>query len=400
MSKPDAPAENAPQSRSPRRWRLALGRFAENRMSACMGDGAPCLGGADARMDRALDHVYGRAYQKRGLSLDLGSTRQRQKRSASLDPTAMTLPDWLGEMRELFPKSVREDIQGHAVGDFGMHEILADKTALAELSPDPHLLATLLSLRDRSDPAVANLIRQVARHVVDDLVKRLKTRTTPALTGKRNRVTVTSRKGPARDIAWNATIRANLKNWDAERQRLIVDKIRFHGRSRRHLQWDVVFCVDQSGSMAPSLIHAAVMGAIFAGLPGISVRFVVFDTSIVDLSDQIGDPVDLLLSVQLGGGTNIGQAVSYCEAKLVKVPTRTLFILVSDFYEGGPPGALVAAVKRLAEARVKMLGVAALDETGRADFDKAMAGRLADVGMPVSAVTPDRLADWVGEQLA
>ena len=118
-----------------------------------------------------------------------------------------------------------------------------------------------------------------------------------------------------------------------------------------------------------------------------------------------GEAVDAILAatdvpVQLGGGTNIGQAVSYCEAKLVKVPTRTLFILVSDFYEGGPPGALVAAVKRLAEARVKMLGVAALDETGRADFDKAMAGRLADVGMPVSAVTPDRLADWVGEQLA
>ncbi|WP_129140899.1 VWA domain-containing protein [Modicisalibacter coralii] len=384
---------------SVRRWRLALGRFAESQLSASMG-GGPCLTGLDARRDHALDHVYGRAYRRRGLTLDLEAGRRRgQKRSAGLDPTQMTLPDWLGEMRELFPKSVREDVQGHALTDFGMTDILSDPTALEEIEPRPDLLAAMLSLRHRADPAVASLLRAVAQRVVEELLERLKTQTLPALTGARMRVATTERKGSARDIAWDRTIRANLRNYDPERGKLIVDKVRFYERRRRGIPWEVVLCVDQSGSMAPSLIHAAVMGAIFARLPGLSVRFVAFDTSVVDLSDHVGDPVELLLSVQLGGGTNIGKAIAYCENRLIRNPARTLFILVSDFHEGASPGPLIAAIRRMASARIRLLGVAALDETGRADFDRAMAGRLADAGMPVSALTPDRLAEWVAEQI-
>ncbi|MAM08884.1 MAG: VWA containing CoxE family protein [Rhizobiaceae bacterium] len=382
-----------------RRWRLALGRFSENQLSTCMGGGA-CLSGQDARMDHALDHVYGRAYRQRGLTLGLDSGRSRgKKRSAGLEPTQMTLPEWLGEMRDIFPQSVREDVQGHALEAFGMTELLEDAQALDEIEPRPELLAAMLSLKNRADPAVATLLRAIARRVVEDILKRLRTKTLPALTGARARASTTSRKGSVRDIAWDRTIRANLKNYDPERKKLIIDKVRFYERRRRTMPWDIVLCVDQSGSMAPSLIHAAVMATIFASLPGVTVRFVAFDTSIVDLSDQVGDPVELLLAVQLGGGTNIGNAVTYCENRLIKVPARTLFILVSDFYEGAAPGPLLAAIRRMAGARTRLLGVAALDETGRADFDRNMAERLADAGMPVSALTPDRLADWVSETM-
>jgi len=114
----------------------------------------------------------------------------------------------------------------------------------------------------------------------------------------------------------------------------------------------------------------------------------------VDLSDRIGDPVDLLLSVQLGGGTDIGKAITYCEG-VVSQPSRTVVALISDFEEGGSPSVLIRAVRRLAEARVTLIGLAALDESATPVFDRAMAARLADAGMAIAALTPDRFAEWL-----
>ena len=136
------------------------------------------------------------------------------------------------------------------------------------------------------------------------------------------------------------------------------------------------------------------LASILAGLPALSVKLVVFDTAVVDLSDRIDDPVDQLLSVQLGGGTNIGQAVTYCEG-LVTQPSRTVLALISDFEEGASPAVLMAAVRRLAEARVTLIGLAALGDGGEPVFDRVMAARLADIGMQVAALTPDRFAEWL-----
>ena len=118
------------------------------------------------------------------------------------------------------------------------------------------------------------------------------------------------------------------------------------------------------------------------------------DTSIVDVSDRLTDPLDTLMSVQLGGGTDIGRAVAYCET-LVENPERTVLVLVTDFGEGAPPRPLYAAVARLAEARVRLVGLAALDDLGAAEYDDRIAARLADLGMHVGAMTPQRLAEWL-----
>lgn len=85
--------------------------------------------------------------------------------------------------------------------------------------------------------------------------------------------------------------------------------------------------------MVDSVIHSAVMAACLWQLPGIRTHLVAFDTSVVDLTADVADPVELLMKVQLGGGTNIASAVEYGR-QLIEQPAKSVIILVSDFYEG------------------------------------------------------------------
>jgi Mg-chelatase subunit ChlD len=299
----------------------------------------------------------------------------------------------LDELKALFPHSVFENIQSHAIGRFGMSELLANPEALKRLEPNLELLKVLLAFRGRADPAVVEPIREVVRKIIDELRRKLEGEINRAFSGARNRFRRSQQKRLANfDI--RATVRANLKTYQPDRRAIIAERLHFTSRQRRRMPWTVILCVDQSGSMLGSLIHATVLASILAGLPALSVKLVVFDTSVVDLSDRVDDPVDLLLSVQLGGGTDIGQAVTYCEG-LITQPSRTVLALISDFEEGASPAALIRAVRRLAEARVTLIGLAALGDSGEPVFDRAMAARLAEVGMAIAALTPDRFAEWL-----
>ena len=369
-----------------KRWRMVLGRYSE------AGLGASDLDASERRIDRALDFLYARELARRGLR------QQPGPRAGTLDPSSLTALDWIAEVRRLFPKSAFETIQSHAIDRLGLTELLEDPKTLEALEPNPDLLKTLIAFKGRANPALQAKIREIARKVVEDTLRRLKPAFERALTGRRNRF----RQSPIRrvqDFDWRATIRDNLKHYDPERQRIVAERLRFTGRARRHLPWTIILCVDQSGSMIGSVIHAAVMAAILAGLPSVSVRLVVFDTSVVDLSSEVSDPVSVLMSVQLGGGTNIGQAVAYCEQQVTQ-PTRTVFVLLSDFCEGAPLPPLIAAVRRMAAARVTLLGLAALDEEAAPDYDRAVAQRLADAGMRIAALTPDRFAEWIAEAIS
>ena len=380
-----------PDPEALRRWRLVLGRFAERRMDrAC--SGGRCLSEADSRRDRMLDYLYGREYARRGVRQGGGGGRE-----GSQDPTAIKPVNWLRETQSLFPRSTFETVRGHAVSRYGMTEILADPAQLADLEPDVGLLGALMRLSGRGDPHVKDALRRVARDVIEDLLRRLKPRVERALTGQRNRFR-RSQMASAANFDWARTIRENLKTYDPDRRVLVAERLAFMSRKRRHLPWTVILCVDQSGSMTESLIHAAVMAAILSGLPGVRVKMVLFDTSVVDVSDRLDDPLDVVLSVQLGGGTNIGRAVAYCEG-LVEDPSRTVLALVSDFYEGASPARLLGSLSRLNEARVRMVGLAALDDEGRADFDHSIAEAAAERGMAVSAMTPDHFAEWFAGQL-
>jgi uncharacterized protein with von Willebrand factor type A (vWA) domain len=368
-----------------RRWRMVLGRYAEQAL------GDTDMSEGDRRMDRVLDFLYSRELAQRGLRQ--GPKAGPKQPFGSLDPSSLAALDWIAEVRELFPKSVLETLQKEAVERLGLHDLLQDPATLDALEPSRDLLKALIAFKGRASPAVQEKIREIARKVVEDVMRRLKPRFERALSGRRNRL----RRGALKrmqDFDWRATIRENLKNYDVERKKIVAERLRFTGRARRQLPWTIILCVDQSGSMLGSVIYAAVMAAILSSLPSVSVRLVVFDTSVVDLSDEAEDPVAVLMSVQLGGGTDIGKAVIYCEQQITQ-PSRTIFVLLSDFCEGASVAPLIAAVRRMASARVTMIGLAALDDEAAPDYDRATAQRLADAGMEIAALTPDRFAEWI-----
>jgi Mg-chelatase subunit ChlD len=373
--------------RSTDRWRLVLGRYSHQRLPN------PADPNGD-RYEQALDYLYGREYAGRG-GRPGSEEDQETPRTGSLDPSSPSIVDWLGEVRELFPRETVETIERHALDRYGLTELVSDPEVLARIEPSEELLKTLLSLKGSLQPGVLDQVRRIVRTVVEDLRRRLESEVRQAFTGRLSQ----HRHSPlpvAANFDARGTVRANLKHYDPASRRLVVERPLFFQRNTRRIPWEVVLVIDQSGSMVGSVIHSAVMAGILAGLPSYRLRLVVFDTSVVDLTDLAGDPVELLMSVQLGGGTDIAQALTYAE-QVIDNPGRSVVVLVTDFCEGGPPSALVAAVRRLVEARVTAIGLASLDGSEHPAYDKQVAQRLADVGMSIAALTPGRLAEWLAE---
>ncbi len=366
------------------RWRLVLGKYANRRMQ-CQ------LNASQQQMAAALEKLYGREYAERGVRQgpELGP--------GSLDPSQLNVPKWLGEIRSLFPEETCQRITQHALDRYGMTELVNDPKTLASLEPSSELLASVLMLKGSMSKAVLGEVRKLVRRVVEDIQRRLKQAIQQRITGKRNRFQNSHLKSAANFDA-HKTIRRNLKHYDPARQKLVVQRPYFYSRVRRHLPWEIVLCVDQSGSMASSLIHSAVLAGAIAELPSMRVRLVVFDTSVVDLSEHVTDPVEVLMSVQLGGGTNIGKAMSYCRT-LVRDPSRTIVVLVSDFCEGADPRQLRQTVRGMKSDGCHLIGLASLDESGGMWFDEQMASRLVADGMEIAAVTPNRLAEWLAEAM-
>ena len=370
------------QAELARRWRLILGRYADQSLRAAN------FTGTDADLEQALGYLYDREYTARGHRLQPGA-------GGSLDPSALTAISWLERTRTLFPKSTFERLQTQAVERYGLTDLLADPRTAHALEASPALGAALLNIRGRLDAKLEAGVREVIARVVAEIVARVKARFTANLLGRRDRF----RRSPqpvAANFDWRRTIAANLSHYDLATRKLAVEQVRFHARVKRALPWDVVLCVDQSGSMASSVLYSAVTASILAGLPGINVRLILFDTAVVDMSHLAGDPVTVLMTAQLGGGTDIAGALGFCEG-LITTPARTVLALISDFEEGGSVAQLLAAVSRLREAGVTLLGLAALDEAAEVRYDPRVAGLLADRGMQIAALTPDRFAEWLGE---
>lgn len=365
-----------------RRWRLVLGRYAKQTMDPAE------MSARDHQLDQSLDYLYGREYERRGMLRAPGA-------GGTLDPSQITAIDWLRRARKLFPQEVFERVQQHALDKYQLTDLLKDPATLLSLEPSPALARTLLGMRGRIGGDMLDAVRTVIERVVEDITRRLRPQFVNALIGRRNRFR-RSHIASAQNFDWRATIAANLKHYDVAGKRLVIERPVFNARVKRNLPWDVILCVDQSGSMLDSVMYSAVVAGILSSLPTVNVRLVVFDTSVVDLSHMAADPVQVLLTVQLGGGTDIGRAMQYCESQ-VRVPHRTVVALISDFEEGALPGPLLASVQRLAEARVKVLGLAALDASAHPVYDRNMAQRLAARGMEVAALTPAHFAEWLAE---
>jgi Mg-chelatase subunit ChlD len=370
------------------RWRLVLGKYARNEI-------AVGLTIEQQRIENALDFLYSREYKGRGVR---DEEDQKGTRDGTLDPSQLTVPHWLNEVRELFPKDTVALIEKHALDRYGLTELVTDPEILRRLEPSFDLLKILLTFRGHLKGEVLNEVRRVIRNVVEEIKRRLSAEIRRAFSGNRNRFRHSNLK-MAQNLDWRGTIKKNLKNYDINRKQIAVEQILFFSKIQRRLPWLIILCVDQSGSMGGSVIYSAVMAGILSSLPLIDVKLVAFDTSVVDLSGHVEDPVELLMNVQLGGGTNIGQAMQYCE-QLVEDPHRTIVVLISDFCEGAAPRPLLASCKRFREGGVRLLGLAALDETASPSYDVHMAESLAAEGMDIAALTPKHFAEWLAKTIS
>ncbi|GHA66630.1 VWA domain-containing protein [Streptomyces termitum] len=357
-----------------RRWRLVLGT------------GDPELSGADAAMDAALAALY----DDRGGERDggrTGGTGRGTARAGGLGGSAPSVARWLGDIRACFPTSVVQVMQRDAVDRLGLAPLLLEPELLAAAEPDVHLVGTLLSLAEALPETTRRTARAVVRKVVAELEAKLADRTRTVLGGALDRTARTARPRH-RDIDWDRTLRANLGTYLPEHRTVVPERLVGRARSARAVRKEVVLCVDQSGSMAASVVYAAVFGAVLASLRTVETRLVVFDTSVVDLTGELADPVDVLLGTRLGGGTDIGRALAHCQARITR-PADTVLVLISDLYDGGVRSEPVRRIAAMRAAGVECVVLSALSDEGAPAHDRERAAELAALGVPVFACTPD-----------
>lgn len=362
----DLPTAEFPSTRS-ERWRMVLGSEAEE---SCGG-----LNTSLAGMDGALAALY-EPHGSDGL-------QRRGGRGGS----APNVARWLGDIRKYFPSSIVQVMQHDALERLNMRQLLLEREMLEGIQPDVHMVANLIALSGVIPAGTKETARAVVRKVVDELMQQLEEPMRSAVSGALDRAR-RSRRPRHAEIDWHRTIKANLKHWQPSHRTIIPQQLVGFGRKARKPQREVVLCIDQSGSMAASVVYSSIFGAVLASLPAISTKLVVFDTSVVDMSEQLDDPVDLLFGVQLGGGTDIHRAVSYCQ-ELIREPHNAILVLISDLYEGGVAERLLARAGELVEAGVQFITLLALSDEGRPAYDKALAARLAAIGVPSFACTPD-----------
>ena len=359
-----------------RRWRMVLGGEA---------DGTGCrLAGRDAAMDRALSALY---RGDSGAAADRGGPR-----SAGLGGSAPQVARWLGDIREYFPTSVVQLMQQDAIERLGLAQLLMEPEMLEAVEPDVHLVGTLISLGRALPETTRETARAVVRKVVTDLERRIATRTRSLVGGALDRSARVNRPRH-RDIDWNRTIRANLKNYvepggGRSHGSVVPERLIGYARAQNAVKKEVILCIDQSGSMAASVVHSSVFGAVLASMPSLSTRLVVFDTSVVDLTEQLTDPVDVLFGVQLGGGTDINRALAYCQSRITR-PADTIVVLISDLYEGGIRDEMLKRVAAMKASGVQFIALLALSDDGAPSFDRSHAAALAALGAPAFACTPD-----------
>ncbi len=362
------------------RWRLLLGTAADGALGTPAGE----FGAADA----ALEWLYGRDPDR----------AERGERAGGQGESTLSVPDWIDAVHTLFPQEVIERVERDAVERFGITEVVTRLDVLERIEPSESLLRAVMQTKHLMNPEVLAAARRMIAEVVRRLLAELDTEVRQAFTGTLDR----RRRSPvpiARNFDFRGTVKANLDRWDPQRQRLYLQRPLFSSRTQRHTErWRIVLLVDQSGSMVDSVIHSAVLASCLWQLPGMDTSLAAFDTQVVDLTDELTDPVELLMKVQLGGGTDIAAAVGWAAGQ-VNSPHRSVVVVISDFYEGGSAQLLVRRVRDLVAGGTTVLGLAALDRHANPAYNHELAGELVAAGAEVAAMTPGELAVWLAEKV-
>ncbi len=355
-----------------RKWRLILGSHQNDGTGFSLND-------HDLHMDKTLEALYD------------------NNKQGGLGPSSPNVSRWLGDIRSFFPTSVVQVMQQDALKRLNLTQMLFEKEMLENVTPDVHLVATLMTLSRVIPDKTKDTARQVVRKVVDELLKKLAQPTRQAITGSLNR-SARNRRPRHNEINWHATIQRNLKHYQPDYKTIIPEVRIGYGRKRQSLK-DVVLCLDQSGSMGSSVVYSGIFGSVMASIPAIKTKMVVFDTAVVDLTEELTDPVELLFGVQLGGGTDINLALTYCQQIITK-PLDTVLVLVTDLYEGGDPAGMRKRAVELTGAGVQVIVLLALNDDGAPGYDHANAQFFSNLGIPVFACTPDKFPDLMAAALS
>lgn len=363
------------------RWRLILGEFAEESLP---------LDGESGDLDGALSFLYDREYGE-----EQGVRRQSGGRRGGRGASVLAVPAWMKRVKRLFPKKTVEIMQKQALDKYHMTELLTDETVLREMEPNMDLLKNILAFRSVMPQNVKKLAYEIVEQVVREITRKLEIQVKRVFYGKKLPNTTTNYK-VYRNFDIKRTISKNLKHYDPARKTILVERLYFNQNVKRYNPWNIVILVDESGSMMDSVIYTSVMASIFSKLPFVSVKLAIFDTSIVDLSDHLDDPVGILMKVQLGGGTDIHRALEYGK-KLITAPQKTIVVLVSDLYDGNDYRMMYRSCRDIIESGSKLFVLPALDYAAAPCYDKNAAKYLAGLGADVAAITPEELAEWIGK---
>jgi Mg-chelatase subunit ChlD len=368
------------------RWRLVLGKDAE-RHGISLTEGTHGTG----ELGR-IEELVGFLFEPGGAEALNGSPPK--DRQGGTGGSTMTVPHWVDQVTELFPGNVKEVMEKELVRRRGISELLDNPELLAKIEPNTELVKTLLVHKDLLNPKARVLARAIIQKVVNDLKDKLKLQVEQAINGAIRR----DRHAPRRvyrNLDLKTTVKRNLKNYDRDSDKLLVERLYFFASEKKRKPWHVIVNVDQSGSMLDSAIFSAVMASIFYELPSMKTSLVLFDTQVVDLSDKVGEPVDVLLSINLGGGTDITQSLQYCR-QLVREPSRSIVVTISDFHEGRAERDLIDQTRLMFDSGIRMIGLGALGYNARPEYNKYTAKKLRKVGMDILSCTPERLAECIG----
>ena len=370
----DAPA---PSSDSPldgpisaeERWQLMLGANEE------LGG----LRGSLQVMDRALGALY-------------NTGDDAEDRRGGLGASAPSVTRWLGDIRNYFPSRVVRVMQTDAIERLGVRSLLTEPEVLETLEPDVHLVATLAQLSsvipERSRATARAVVAKVARQVEERIADRLH----QSVLGALNRASRTSRPRPG-DIDWNRTIAANLKNYLPEHRTVVPERLIGYGRRHLGVQREFAICLDQSGSMATSVVYASIMAGVMASLRTLRTSLVAYSTDIADLTEALADPVDVIFGAQLGGGTDTSPALEYCRRTITR-PSAAVLLLISDLYDSDPKR-MLGHIARIQADGVRVVVLLTLSDDGLPFYNHDVAASLGDMGVPAFGCTPDAFPDLI-----
>jgi Mg-chelatase subunit ChlD len=350
------------------KWRLILGKKAEPTPSEQNIELSQTMLG----MDETLEALY--------------DADDEQTKKGGLGASSPRVNKWLGDIRKYFPTAIVQVMQKDALERLGLERMLLEPELLEQIQPDINLVSTLISLNKVIPDRTRHTARLVVKKIVDELLQKLQNATRESVKGALNRA-VRNPNPKYSEINWQKTILANLKHYQPEYRTIIPEKMIGHSKKGQALK-EVILCIDQSGSMASSLVYASVFGAVLASLPALRTQMVVFDTEVADLTQHLQDPVDLLFGTSLGGGTDIHKALTYVQ-KSVAQPSNTILVLITDLYEGGSEAGMFKKISELQTAGVQLVVLLALNDEGAPGYDKRNAQRLAAMGIPAFACTPD-----------